>query len=59
MIVVCVCCAAIIAERTAAYPSHLHIDLLPVAQGQGLGTLMISRLLRELKSYVQMICCVI
>ncbi|MEJ2356514.1 MAG: GNAT family N-acetyltransferase [Deinococcales bacterium] len=27
------------------YPSHLHIDLLPLAQGQGLGRSLIERLL--------------
>jgi len=32
------------------YPSHLHIDLVERAQGTGLGTAMITRLLRELKS---------
>ena len=30
------------------YPAHLHIDLLPEAQGQGLGRLLIARLLDEL-----------
>ncbi len=31
-------------EPYAAYPSHLHIDLLPRAQGQGHGRRMIERL---------------
>jgi len=30
------------------YPSHLHIDLLPRAQGKGLGVIMVNRLLSEL-----------
>lgn len=30
------------------YPSHLHIDLLPQAQGRGLGALLIGRLLTAL-----------
>ncbi len=30
------------------YPSHLHIDLLPRAQGRGVGRLLIERLLRAL-----------
>jgi ribosomal protein S18 acetylase RimI-like enzyme len=30
------------------YPSHLHIDLLSRAQGRGLGTRMVERLLAEL-----------
>lgn len=30
------------------YPSHLHIDLLPEAQGLGLGRLLIDRLVRQL-----------
>lgn len=32
-----------------AYPAHLHIDLLPVAQGQGWGRRMIETLLRRLQ----------
>ncbi|CAF5214055.1 unnamed protein product, partial [Rotaria magnacalcarata] len=31
------------------YPSHLHIDLLPKAQGQGYGTKMIHHIVDELK----------
>ena len=31
------------------YPAHLHIDLLPRAQGRGLGRKLISRLLGELQ----------
>ena len=34
----------------SVYPSHLHIDLLPVAQKQGFGKKMISTLMEELKS---------
>lgn len=34
----------------AAYPAHLHIDLLPDAQGQGWGRRLIRRLLAELRS---------
>jgi len=32
------------------YPSHLHIDVLERAQGKGLGTALLSRLLNELRS---------
>ncbi|MES1169890.1 MAG: GNAT family N-acetyltransferase, partial [Leifsonia sp.] len=32
----------------ADYPAHLHIDLLPEAQGQGLGRRLIETLLDEL-----------
>jgi ribosomal protein S18 acetylase RimI-like enzyme len=31
------------------YPAHLHIDLLPAAQGQGLGRELIATLLEELR----------
>lgn len=31
-------------EITAGYPSHLHIDLLPAAQGRGYGRLLMARL---------------
>ena len=34
----------------AAYPAHLHIDLLPPAQGRGWGRQLIRRLLAELRS---------
>ena len=37
-------------EVVAAYPAHLHIDLLPRIQGMGLGRKMMTRLLEELKS---------
>ena len=37
-------------EPYASYPSHLHIDLLPRAQGCGLGRQMVDRLLAELKT---------
>jgi ribosomal protein S18 acetylase RimI-like enzyme len=33
-----------------AYPSHLHIDLLPRAQGQGWGTRMVLHLMERLKA---------
>ncbi|MFO7631421.1 MAG: GNAT family N-acetyltransferase [Caldilinea sp.] len=33
----------------AAYPAHLHIDLLPVAQGQGWGRRMIQTLLERMR----------
>lgn len=33
----------------AQYPSHMHIDLLPHAQGTGFGTVMVSRLLDALR----------
>jgi ribosomal protein S18 acetylase RimI-like enzyme len=36
------------AEVTARYPSHLHIDLLPAAQGRGHGRALMRRLLDAL-----------
>jgi ribosomal protein S18 acetylase RimI-like enzyme len=36
------------AEITARYPSHLHIDLLPVAQGRGHGRALLEHLLAAL-----------
>jgi ribosomal protein S18 acetylase RimI-like enzyme len=33
----------------AAYPAHLHIDLLPIAQGQGWGRRMMETFLDELR----------
>jgi ribosomal protein S18 acetylase RimI-like enzyme len=35
-------------EITARYPSHLHIDLLPAAQGRGHGRALMRRLLEAL-----------
>ncbi|GAA4050935.1 GNAT family N-acetyltransferase [Streptomyces shaanxiensis] len=35
--------------EVAAYPAHLHIDLLPAWQGQGHGRALIRRLLRALQ----------
>ena len=35
--------------QLAKYPSHLHIDLLPRAQGKGLGTRMIDHTIERLK----------
>jgi len=32
------------------YPAHLHIDLLPLAQGQGWGRVLIRRLLGQLRA---------
>jgi GNAT superfamily N-acetyltransferase len=34
----------------ARYPAHLHIDLLPVLQGRGVGRQMMGRLLDELRA---------
>jgi ribosomal protein S18 acetylase RimI-like enzyme len=34
----------------AAYPAHLHIDLLARARGLGLGRVLIERLLTELRA---------
>jgi ribosomal protein S18 acetylase RimI-like enzyme len=34
---------------TATYPAHLHIDLLPETQGQGLGRRLIETLFAELE----------
>ena len=34
----------------ARYPAHLHIDLLPVLQGRGVGREMMGRLLDELRA---------
>ncbi|QAY71012.1 GNAT family N-acetyltransferase [Xylanimonas protaetiae] len=36
------------AEVLTAYPAHLHIDLLPRAQGQGWGRRLVARLCAEL-----------
>jgi ribosomal protein S18 acetylase RimI-like enzyme len=36
-------------EPYARYPSHLHIDLLPRAQGRGYGRLMLERIMEELR----------
>lgn len=33
----------------ASYPAHLHIDVLPSLQGQGLGRTLMSRLMRALR----------
>ena len=35
--------------NTAQYPAHLHIDLLPETQGQGLGRRLIETLFAELR----------
>jgi ribosomal protein S18 acetylase RimI-like enzyme len=32
------------------YPAHLHIDLLPVLQGKGVGRAMMNRLLADLRA---------
>jgi ribosomal protein S18 acetylase RimI-like enzyme len=37
-------------DVVALYPAHLHIDLLPVLQGRGVGREMMSRLLDELRA---------
>jgi ribosomal protein S18 acetylase RimI-like enzyme len=37
-----------VAAEVAAYPAHLHIDLLPESQGQGLGRRLIETLLDAL-----------
>ena len=37
-------------DVVAAYPSHLHIDLLPAAQGRGLGRALMERLLTALRA---------
>ena len=37
-------------EVVARYPAHLHIDLLPVMQGRGVGREMMSLLLEELRA---------
>lgn len=36
-------------EPYAAYPSHMHIDLLPRAQGQGLGRRMMEQVMARLR----------
>ena len=40
-----------IAERelVEAFPSHMHIDLLPILQGQGLGRVLIEQLFDQLR----------
>ena len=40
----------LVRPELAAYPAHLHIDLLPRAQGQGWGRRLIRRELAELRS---------
>jgi len=37
-------------DLVASYPAHGHIDLLPEAQGQGLGRALLERLMQELAS---------
>jgi ribosomal protein S18 acetylase RimI-like enzyme len=37
------------AELAAAYPAHLHIDLMPQVRGKGLGRTLIEQLIRELR----------
>ncbi len=37
-------------EPYAAYPSHLHIDLLPRAQGRGWGRRMLEEVMRRLRA---------
>ncbi|HEY8471940.1 MAG TPA: GNAT family N-acetyltransferase [Natronosporangium sp.] len=37
-------------EITARYPSHLHIDLLPAAQGRGYGRALLERLFEALRA---------
>ncbi|MET0566437.1 MAG: GNAT family N-acetyltransferase [Acidimicrobiia bacterium] len=37
-------------EVVSRYPAHLHVDLLPVLQGQGVGRAMMGRLLDELRA---------
>lgn len=39
------------ADELLAYPAHLHIDLLPVAQGQGMGRKLIDTFSDRLKSF--------
>nr|WP_269330409.1 GNAT family N-acetyltransferase [Kineosporia babensis] len=39
-----------LAEGLAAYPAHLHIDLLPQAQGQGFGRQLIHRFLQTVRA---------
>jgi len=40
---------SLLSPFAADYPAHLHIDLLPPYQGQGLGTALMSRLISCLK----------
>eukprot|EP01062_Namystynia_karyoxenos_P035625 TRINITY_DN26056_c0_g1_i1.p1 TRINITY_DN26056_c0_g1~~TRINITY_DN26056_c0_g1_i1.p1 ORF type:complete len:285 (+),score=70.35 TRINITY_DN26056_c0_g1_i1:81-857(+) len=42
-------CCYLTPELQEKYPSHLHIDLAPRAQGQGLGSRMMDRLLDALR----------
>jgi ribosomal protein S18 acetylase RimI-like enzyme len=37
-------------EVTAAYPSHLHVDLLPRLQGQGWGRRLVDTLVERLRA---------
>ena len=36
-------------ETAAAYPAHLHIDLLPIGQGKRLGSKMMATFLNRLR----------
>lgn len=36
-------------EAVAAYPAHLHIDLLPIGQGKGLGSKLMATFLNRLR----------
>jgi len=40
--------AAITADELSAYPAHLHIDLLPSAQGRGVGRMLVEAFVAEL-----------
>ncbi len=39
----------VVKEEVKDYPAHLHIDLLPIAQGQGLGRKIINTFIDRLK----------
>jgi ribosomal protein S18 acetylase RimI-like enzyme len=32
------------------YPAHLHIDILPIAQGKGMGKVLMNEFINELKN---------
>jgi ribosomal protein S18 acetylase RimI-like enzyme len=42
--------AGMLVPESAEFPAHLHIDLLPAAQGQGAGRMLVETLLHRLRA---------